>query len=40
MNKVEEVVTVVMHRKSMVFDEREQKILAHVFEETKQFRNY
>lgn len=40
MNKVEEVATVVMHRKSMVFDEREQKILAHVFEETKQFRNY
>ena len=40
MGKVAEVATVVMHRKLMVFDEKEQQILAHVFEETKQFRNY
>ena len=38
MDKVAEVATVVMHRKLMVFDKQEQQILAHVFEETKQFR--
>lgn len=40
MNKVTEVAKVVMQRRAMVFDEQEQKILNHVFEETNQFRNY
>ena len=39
-NKVFEVATVVMKRRSIVFDEKEQKILEHIFEETKQYRNY
>ena len=40
MNKVCEVATAVMQRKSLVFDDKEKKILEHVFEETKQYRNY
>ena len=40
MNKVCEVATAVMQRRSLVFDDKEQKILEHVFEETKQYRNY
>lgn len=40
MNKVSEVVTAVMKRKTLVFDTVDQKILDHVFEETKQYRNF
>jgi len=40
MNKVTEVATAVMQRRSLVFDEKDQKILDHIFEETKQYRNY
>jgi UDP-N-acetylglucosamine diphosphorylase/glucosamine-1-phosphate N-acetyltransferase len=40
MNKVCEVATAVMQRKSLVFDDKEKKILEHVFEETKQYRNF
>ncbi|MFD2528869.1 GlmU family protein [Polaribacter marinaquae] len=40
MKKVYEVVTAVMKRRSLVFDEKDQKILDHIFEETKQYRNY
>ena len=39
-NKVFEVAEVVMKRRDLVFDEKEQKILEHVFEETKKYRNY
>ncbi|MCH3882580.1 GlmU family protein [Tenacibaculum aquimarinum] len=39
-NKVFEVAKVVMSRRNIVFDEKEQAILEHVFEETKQYRNY
>ncbi|WP_397446412.1 GlmU family protein [Polaribacter sp. R77954] len=40
-NKVFEVANVVMQRRNIVFDEVEQRILQHVFEETAQFRkNY
>lgn len=39
-NKVFEVAEVVMKRRDIVFDEKEQKILEHVFEETKKYRNY
>jgi UDP-N-acetylglucosamine diphosphorylase/glucosamine-1-phosphate N-acetyltransferase len=38
--KAFEVVEVVMQRKNIVFDAIEQRILEHVFEETKQYRNY
>jgi UDP-N-acetylglucosamine diphosphorylase/glucosamine-1-phosphate N-acetyltransferase len=40
MNKVSEVATAVMQRKSLVFDDKDQKILDHIFDETKQYRNY
>ena len=40
MNKVTEVANIVMQRRGLVFDEVDQKILEHIFEETKQFRNY
>ena len=40
MNKVKEVASIVMQRRGLVFDAKEQKILEHIFEETKQFRNY
>ncbi|AUC84723.1 glucose-1-phosphate thymidylyltransferase [Polaribacter sp. ALD11] len=40
MKKVSEVATAVMKRKSLPFDEIDQRILDHVFEETKQYRNY
>ena len=40
MNKVCEVATAIMQRRSLVFDDKEKKILEHVFEETKQYRNY
>jgi UDP-N-acetylglucosamine diphosphorylase/glucosamine-1-phosphate N-acetyltransferase len=39
-NKVFEVAAVVMKRKNVVFDEKEKRILEHIFEETKQYRNY
>jgi len=39
-NKAFEVVEVVMQRKNIFFDAIEQRILEHVFEETKQYRNY
>jgi UDP-N-acetylglucosamine diphosphorylase/glucosamine-1-phosphate N-acetyltransferase len=38
--KAFEVLEVVMQRKNIVFDAIEQRILEHVFEETKQYRNY
>ncbi|MDT7833061.1 GlmU family protein [Flavobacteriaceae bacterium S356] len=38
--KVFEVAEVVMKRRGIDFDDQEQKILEHVFEETKQYRNY
>ncbi|TXD47288.1 GlmU family protein [Polaribacter sp. IC073] len=40
MNKVSEVATAVLKRKSLPFEEVDQKILDHVFEATKQYRNY
>ncbi|MCI2229681.1 GlmU family protein [Polaribacter sp. MSW13] len=39
-NKVFEVAEVVMKRRNITFDEKEQHILEHVFEETKEYRNY
>jgi len=39
-NKVFEVADVVMKRRNLVFDAVEERILEHVFEETKQYRNY
>lgn len=40
MNKVKEVATVVMKRRGIEFDTKEQKILEHVFEETNKYRNF
>jgi len=40
MNKVNEVATVVMKRKHVDYDEQEKKILQHIFDETKKYRNY
>lgn len=40
MNKVNEVAAVVMKRKHVDYDEKEKKILQHIFDETKKFRNY
>ncbi len=39
-NKVFEVAEVVMKRRNLEFDDKEKKILEHVFEETKKYRNY
>ncbi|MCG8182406.1 GlmU family protein [Tenacibaculum piscium] len=39
-NKVFEVAEVVMKRRNIQFDEKEKAILANVFEQTKQYRNY
>ncbi|MDC0177007.1 GlmU family protein [Polaribacter sp.] len=39
-NKVFEVAEVVLKRRGLIFDKKEQKILEHVFEETKKYRNY
>ena len=39
-NKVFEVAETVMKRKDIIFDEKDQKILEYVFEETKKYRNY
>ena len=40
MKKVSEVTTEVMKRKNLLLDEKDQKILDYIFEETKQYRNY
>ena len=40
MRKVNEVAEVVMKRRSVEYDELEQKILQHVFDETSKYRNY
>jgi UDP-N-acetylglucosamine diphosphorylase/glucosamine-1-phosphate N-acetyltransferase len=40
LNKVNEVVDVVMKRRNIEYDEVEQRILSAVFEETKEYRNY
>ena len=40
MNKVTEVATAVLKRRGLPFEEIDQKILDHIFEETKQYRNY
>ena len=40
MNKVTEVATAVLKRRGLSFEEVDQKILDHIFEETKQYRNY
>ncbi|MDN3620413.1 GlmU family protein [Polaribacter undariae] len=39
-DKVFEVAEVVMKRKDLVFEEIDKRILEHVFDETKQYRNY
>ncbi|SEB40092.1 UDP-N-acetylglucosamine diphosphorylase/glucosamine-1-phosphate N-acetyltransferase [Tenacibaculum sp. MAR_2009_124] len=39
-NKVFEVAEVVMKRRGLEFDEKEKRILDHIFEETKKYRNY
>ena len=40
MDKVNEVASVVMLRKHVEYTEQEQKILSHIFEITKKYRNY
>jgi len=40
MDKVNEVATVVMKRKHIVYDEQEKKILNHVFDVTEKYRNF
>lgn len=40
MNKVKEVATAVMIRRGLEFDKKEANILEHIFEETKQYRNF
>jgi len=40
MNKVKEVTTVVMQRRNLAFNEKEQKILAHIFKITNKYRNF
>jgi len=40
MNKVDEVAAVVMQRKHIEYTEQEQKILAHIFEITEEYRNF
>ncbi len=40
LRKVFEVAEVVLKRRDIIFDEKEKKILEHVFEETQQYRNY
>ncbi len=39
-NKVKEVATVVMQRRGIKYDEKEEKILMHIFETSKQYRNF
>ncbi len=40
MNKVKEVATAVMKRRGIDFDEKEYKVLQHIFEETNKYRNF
>lgn len=40
MNKVKQVAKVVMKRRNINFDEKEERILEHIFEETKKYRNF
>lgn len=40
MDKVNEVASVVMQRKHIKYSEQDQKILSHIFEITKKYRNY
>ena len=40
MRKVNEVAEVVMKRRNVEYDDQEQKILQHVFDETSKYRNY
>ncbi|NNC69839.1 MAG: glucose-1-phosphate thymidylyltransferase [Flavobacteriaceae bacterium] len=40
MNKVNEVVTAVMKRKHLSYDEKDKKILDHIFKETEKYRNF
>ena len=40
MNKVKEVATVVMKRRGIEFDVKEEQILEHIFEDTNQYRNF
>lgn len=40
MNKVKEVTAAVMKRRGKEFDEKEQKILEYIFEESKHYRNF
>ncbi len=40
MKKVTEVASIVLQRKNLEFDEKEQKILEHIFEITAKYRNY
>ncbi|MGB0892132.1 MAG: GlmU family protein [Flavobacteriaceae bacterium] len=40
MRKVNEVAEIVMKRRGIEYDEQEQKILQHVFDETSKYRNY
>ena len=40
MNKVNEVAKVVMKRRNIEYDEKEQQILQHVFDMSKEYRNY
>jgi UDP-N-acetylglucosamine diphosphorylase/glucosamine-1-phosphate N-acetyltransferase len=39
-DKVFEVIKVVMERRGFIFDDKEQRILEHIFQETNQYRNY
>ncbi len=40
MNKVNEVAQMVMERRNVAYDEKERKILQHVFDSTQQYRNF
>jgi hypothetical protein len=39
-NKVFEVAEVVMQRKGIPFEDKDKKILEHIFEDTSKYRNY
>ncbi len=39
-NKVNEVATAVMKRRDIIYDEKEQRILKHIFEITEKYRNF
>lgn len=40
LNKVKETANAVMNRKGFVYDEKEERILTHIFEESKKHRNF